>query len=320
MWPKKMYIFLIIAALIITIPSSKAIAKEEYPDKPIKIIVPYKPGGGTDTNARVIEKFAKKFLGVPVAVINKPGSGGAIGYTELFKAKPDGYTIGYTNLPGYVMLAEDGKVRFSPSSFTPIALQVYCPKFIVTAENGKFKTIDELLDYARKNPGEIIAANVGPGSHNELVMLALDLFAGVELIHVPFDGSGPAKAAVMGGHAQIASIEPAEYVEGLKPLMVFAKKRLETFPDMPTSFEKGLKLDMAARRPLQAPANIPPDRAAFLAEKFKAMFNDPEYIDAMEKSGAVPVYAGPEELKEVIDGEVEFYKEFKQKIAAKPKK
>jgi tripartite-type tricarboxylate transporter receptor subunit TctC len=290
-----------------------------YPEKAIKIIVPYKPGGGTDINARVIDKFAKKFLGVPIAIINKPGSGGAIAFTELFKAKPDGYTIGYTNLPGYIMLAMDSQVAFSAHSYEPIAGQVYAPKFLVVKKDSEFKTVDQLIEYAKKNPTKIIAANNGPRSHNELVMLAFEMFANLELTHVPFDGSGPMKAAILGGHAHIASIAPDEFTDYVRPLMIFAKKRFQEFPDVPTSFEKGLKLDMAARRPLQAPKGTPPECLKYLAEKFRAMFNDPEYIADMKKTGAIPDYSSPEELKEIIDNEVEFYKEFKNRMAAKKK-
>ncbi|MFZ7103835.1 MAG: tripartite tricarboxylate transporter substrate binding protein [Peptococcaceae bacterium] len=293
--------------------------KEEpkYPQKSIKIIVPYAPGGGTDVNARVIEKYAQKYLGTSVAIINKPGAGGATGAIELAKAEPDGYTIGYTNLPNMVQLALAGQADFTIDSFEPVVGQVIETKYLVVKKDSKFQTIDELIDFAKNNPGELIAANNGPASHNELVLKGFAAFAGIELNHVPFDGSGAAKTAILGGHAHMASMTATEFDEQFEPLVVFSKERSKEFPDTPTTFEKGLNLDMSSRRCLQAPKGTDKQVVDYLAAKFNEMFNDPEYISDMERSGSTPIYLSPKEVKEAISSDMEFLKEFEKKLAVK---
>lgn len=278
-----------------------------YPAGPISIIVPYAAGSATDVNARVIEKFAAKYLGVPVAIINKPGAGGAVGYTELANAKPDGYTIGYTNLPNMVQLALAGNVQFKIEDFTPIIGQVKENKIIAVTTKSKFNSIDELVDYAKKNPESLIAATSGPGSHNELVLNAFAAKAGIKMILVPFKGDSAMKAALLGDHAQVMASGTSGFdAVQFKPLMICSANRDEDMPDVPTSFEKGFNLDMAASRVIQAPKDVPAEVVAFLEEKLKLMFADPEYLEDMKKVGAKSKMLTREEVGKLIVQEKDF--------------
>lgn len=290
----------------------------KYPEKPIEIIVPFAPGGGTDLNARIIEKFAEKYLGTSVAVINKEGAGGQVGYELLAGAKPDGYTIGYINLPGMVRIAVDRKTKYDPlNSYEPIIMQVLEPKLVAVRKDAQWKTLKELIDYAKKNPGKLKAANNGPGSANELVMLAFATYAGIELTHIPYDGSGKMRAALLGGHVDMAPLGVSEFMtdkEQLRPLAVFTPERVKELPDVPTAKEQGLDLDLSARRGLAAPKGTPQEIVKYLHDNLKKMWEDPEYIKMMEKAGATPLYMGPEDFKKRIQEEQKMYLEIKSKI------
>ena len=154
MLQKKMMIFLVafLVTGLFSMPPVDA-AQSPYPRQPISLIVPYAAGAGTDMNARVIGKYGTKYLGVPVVVINKPGAAGGVGYTQLAMAKPDGYTIGYTNLPNMIQLILEGSVKFKAEDFKPIIGQVKETKVIAVSQKSPFKTVEELVDYAKKNPG-----------------------------------------------------------------------------------------------------------------------------------------------------------------------
>jgi tripartite-type tricarboxylate transporter receptor subunit TctC len=283
-----------------------------YPEKPISIIVPYKPGGGTDSNARVIEKYAKKYLGVPAAIINKPGAAGAVGYTELSTSKPDGYTIGYTNLPNMIKLVLDGNVHFKLEDFEPIIGQVKEKKLIAVTSKSRFKTIEDLVEYAKDNAGKLNGATSGPGSHNEMVLKAFCDRAGIKLVFIPFKGDSGMKTALLGGHADVMARGTSSFsTDQFRALMIFSKTRDKEMPRVPTSFEKGYKLDMATHRVLQAPKGTSRERIAYLEEKLSHMFADPEYLKDMKKIGAKTRMMTSKELVQLIRQERELLLSFK---------
>ena len=192
---------MMVILVVLTVGASVSVlwaGAPQYPKQAINLIVPYAAGAGTDTNARVIGKYAVKYLGVPVTVINKPGAAGAVGYDQLATAKPDGYTIGYTNLPNMVQVVLEGIVKFRIEDFSPIVGQVKENKVITVAKKSPFKTIEELIKYARQNPGKLTAATNGPGSHNESVVKTFCAKAGIKVLMVPFKGDGAMKIALLG--------------------------------------------------------------------------------------------------------------------------
>lgn len=286
---------------------SGQVLAEKYPAKPISIIVPYAPGGGTDANARIIEKYAPKYLGQPVAIINKPGAGGAVGYTELSKAKPDGYTIGYTNLPNMVQLVVEGKVHFKIDDFEPIAGQVKENKLIAVSAKSPFKTIEDLIAYAKANPSKLNGATSGANSHNEMVLQAFCNAADIQMVLIPLKGDSGMKTALLGGHTDVMAIGISGFdTEQFRPLMLCDKKRNPELPNVPTSFEKGFNLDMATNRVLQAPKGTPKEIIAYLEDKFMQMFSDPEYLGDMKKIGGGAAKLTSKEVMEVIRQDNEF--------------
>lgn len=315
-------VFMLVGMLVLGACGQKAEEKsvEEkdvlagYPNRPINVIVPFNPGGGSDLNARVIALFAEKYLGQPIAIINKPGAGGEIGYTYLAKANPDGYTIGYTNLPGALQVPIERDAQYTMDDFEPIFGQVLEPKLLAVSADSPWQTYEDLIEYAKGNPGKLVVANNGPGSHNELVVKGWTMYAGIEANHVPFDGAGPMKIAIFGGHADVMPVGISEIDAQVRPLLQFSEERNELVPDVPTSYEMGLELDLQARRCIQAPKGTPPEIVEYLIEAFRAMYNDPDYIKEMEKSGAIPVFLEPDEVRASIDRETQFYLKFRENL------
>jgi tripartite-type tricarboxylate transporter receptor subunit TctC len=307
MFEKRMLVFLV--ALLLAGPFSAPPADAaQYPRQPITLIVPFVAGAGTDTNARIISKYAPKFLGVPVVVLNRPGAAGAIGYTQLAQAKPDGYTIGYTNLPNMIQLVVDGNVKFKIEDFKPIIGQVKESKVITVIQKSPFKTIEELVEFAKQNPGKLLAASNGPGSHNESVLNAFSAKAGIKMIMIPYKGDGAMKVAMLGQEAQVMSIGTSglDLVQ-FRPLMLFDTARDPHMPAVPTTFEKGFNLDMSSSRVLQAPMGAPPEALLYLESQLKKMFNDPEYLEDMNKGGGGAKMLTSDEVTKLILREKEFY-------------
>ena len=311
MFKKMASVFMVGAMFWCLIGASGAMAGS-YPEKPISIIVPYAPGGSTDVNARIIEKYAPGYLGVPIAIINKPGAGGAVGYTELATSKPDGYTIGYTNLPNMVQLVLEGNVHFKIEDFEPIAGQVKENKLIAVSMKSPFKTIEDLVEYAKANPGKLNGATSGPGSHNEMVLKSFCTKADIDMVLVPFKGDSGMKTALMGDHAQVMAIGTSGFdSEQFRALLLFSTEKDDDFPGLPTSFDKGYDLDMASSRVLQAPKGTPQEMLTALEDKFKKMFADPDYIADMKKAGAKPKMLNRDEVAKLIQQEKGFLQNLK---------
>ena len=224
-------------------------------------------------------------------------------------SKPDGYTIGYTNLPNLVQVILEGVVKLRIEDFIPIIGQVKENKVIAVAKKSPFKTIDELIQYAKQNPDKLTAATNGPGSHNESVVKAFCSKAGIKMLMVPFKGDGAMKIALLGTEGvDVMSIAVSGFdFSQFRPLMVFDKTRDSEMPDVPTSFEKGFNLAMSSSRVLQAPKGTPREATGYLEERFKKMFADPEYLEDMKRGGGGAKMLTSAEVAKLIQQEKEFY-------------
>lgn len=307
--PRKMMMVVLVASIVAGSLSVLWAGAPQYPKQAVTLIVPYAAGAGTDNNARVIGKYAVKYLGVPVTVVNKPGAAGAVGYAQLATAKPDGYTIGYTNLPNLVQVVQEGVVKFKLEDFTPIIGQVKENKVIAVAKKSPFKTIEELIQYAKQNPGKLTAATNGPGSHNESVVKTFCAKAGINVLMAPFKGDGAMKIALLGTEGvdfmsiAVSGFDFAQF----RPLVVFDKTRDPEMQGVPTTFEKGFNLAMSSSRVLQAPKGTSPEAIGFLEERFKKMFADPEYLEDMKRGGGGAKMLTAAEVARLIQQEREFY-------------
>ncbi len=180
----------------------------EFPSKPIEVIVAYKAGGGTDIGARILASEAEKAIGKPLVIVNREGSDGELGYTELAKADADGYTIGFINLPTFVSLTLERDTKYEIGDVVPILNHVYDAGVIVVASSSEIDTIEEFVEYSKANPGEMTISNNGTGASNHIGAAHFEYEAGLDVTHVPFGGSTDMLATLRGGHvkASVAKI------------------------------------------------------------------------------------------------------------------
>lgn len=266
-------------------------AKADFPKKPITLIVPYAAGGGTDASARALAKAAEKHLGQSIAVVNKTGGGGAIGFTEGAQAKPDGYTLTMVTVE-LTTLHHLGLTPITYKEFKPIAQVNFDPPAISVKADAPWKTAKEFIDYAKAHPGEVKVGNSGPGAIWHLAAVSLEKAAGVKFNHVPFDGAAPAVTALMGGHIDAVPVSPAEVktqVEAgkIRTLAIMDSKPSAALPGVKTFEEEtGIKVDpLGPWRGVMVPKDTPDNVTKVLSDAFMKAADEPEFKDYMNKNG-----------------------------------
>ena len=227
---KRMFSILFILSLIAVMPIHAA----EFPTKEVQIVIPWAAGGATDLIFRALAATTAKYFGQAVVVVNRPGGTGAVGYTEVMQAKPDGYTLVSAITP-LTILPHQVTTAFTYKSFEPVINVVSDPGMFLVRSDAAWKSLKEFLDYAKKNPEMITVGNSGAGGGVHLIALAFEKTAGVKFNHIPFSGGGPSVTALLGGHINAVSVSPPEGIEHvkagkLKIIALFAEKRFELFP------------------------------------------------------------------------------------------
>jgi tripartite-type tricarboxylate transporter receptor subunit TctC len=295
--------------LIAGIAALPTAALAEYPEKPIEMIVAFAPGGGTDVAARSIARFMEKHLGggARIAIVNKPGAGGEIGWTELSRAKPDGYTIGMINPPAFNALVVEGKAKYTTDDFQPIGNIVYDPGILVVGKDSPYKTLADLIAADKKAPGAIVIGTSGAaGSSEHIGLLSLNRQAETKFTPAFFGSTAPARQALLGGHIPAATMNLSEALQlirsgDIRVLGIMAEQRSEALPDVPTFRDQGIDLVVTASRGLAAPKGMPADIVAKLQKALEAAMNDPEYRDSAMKAEIPLHYLSGEEYKALID-------------------
>lgn len=297
----------IAAALCVSAITGTA-AFAEYPERPIEMIVAYSPGGGTDIAARTLVSFVEKYLGdgATITVVNKPGAGGEIGFTELAKAKPDGYTIGFINTPNILTIPISRETRYSMDEIQAVANVVYDPGAFNVLPTSPFKNLDELVAYAKENPRAVTYGTTGIGGDDHLAALDFSRQAGIEMTHVPFSGSADVRAAVLGGHISMASTNISEVVTLVEEgqLITFGQmgnERWSGAPDVPTFKEQGYDVVMGSDRGIGAPAGIPEEALNALQEAIAKAVKDPEFLEAAAKQNLALNYQNAAEFQAHLD-------------------
>jgi tripartite-type tricarboxylate transporter receptor subunit TctC len=293
--------------LLISVPIQAA----EFPTKEVQIIIPWAAGGATDLIFRALAATTGKYLGKAVIVVNRPGGGGAVGYTEGAQAKPDGYILTSAVTP-LTILPHQVTTAFTYKSFDSIINVVSDPSMFLVRADASWKSLKEFLDYAKKHPDMITVGNSGAGGGVHLVALAFEKAAGVKFNHIPFSGGGPSVTAILGGHINAVSVSPPEGIEHvkagkLKIIALFAEKRFEFFPDVPTVKEQGIDFVMGMWRGLAAPKGTPPDVVKKLHDAFKQGMDDPGFRKNAKDMVVNLSYLGPEAFGKLMAGDHEFY-------------
>jgi len=299
----------LIAGLIVAFAFSAYAA--DYPTKPIILMVAYGAGGETDIGARILASIAEKELGQPIVVVNKGGAGGQIGWTELAKQKPDGYTIGFVNPPALnsIILDPERKATFSLDHFVPIINQVVDPVCFYVKPESPYKTFKDLLEDAKKRPGKITVTTTGILSNEHLGILMLQDAAKIKFRIVHFDGSAQINTALIGGQIDVG----IDNVGGawtsrvkagqVRPLLVMDRERTKFYPNVPTTIEQGYPaVLMSSSRGIVGPKGIPEPIIKKLQAVFQKAMEDPQHMEKMDKAGlAVKIMVGEKYDKYIKD-------------------
>ncbi|HUL21565.1 MAG TPA: tripartite tricarboxylate transporter substrate binding protein [Thermodesulfobacteriota bacterium] len=304
---KRIFIISLILSCFTAIPIHAA----EFPAKEVQINIPWAAGGATDLIFRALAATTGKYLGKAVVVVNRPGGGGAVGYTEAAQAKPDGYSLVSAVTP-LTILPHQVTTAFTYKDFDAIINVVSDPSMFLIRSDAPWKSLKEFLDYAKKNPDMITVGNSGSGGGVHLVALAFEKAAGVKFNHIPFSGGGPSVTALLGGHINAVSVSPPEGVEHvkagkLKIIALFAEKRFEMFPDVPTVKEQGVDFVMGMWRGLAAPKGAPPEALKKLHDAFKQGMEDPVFQKNAKDMAINLSYLGPEAFGKLMASDNEFF-------------
>ncbi|GAB6276032.1 MAG: tripartite tricarboxylate transporter substrate binding protein [Rectinema sp.] len=281
-----------------------AFAQGKFPTKPIKIIVPWDAGGGTDAVARALARSGEKYLGVPVVVENKPGGSGAVGLAEVVQAAPDGYTLAI--LPVELgFMDKTGVYPFGFKDFTPI-MNLNTDPAALTVKTGKFKSVAEFVAYGKANPGKLKVGNSGTGLLWHLAAAVFAKEAGISLTYVPFSGAAPAIAALLGNQIDAVSVSGAEVQSQVKAgeltmLACMGDKRLANFPEVPTLMELGYNVNINTFRGIGGPKGLPADRVKILHDAFKKMMEEQEFVQTLTKMGLGIDYRSTADYKKLAD-------------------
>jgi tripartite-type tricarboxylate transporter receptor subunit TctC len=285
----------------------QAHAQEKYPTHPIKLIVPYAAGGGSDIIARAVAAKLAERLGQPIIVDNRLGGGGIIGFDAAAKAAPDGYTLAFTTT-AYATIASAGrKLPYDPvKDFVPIGEIGATPLLVVVGQDSSIKTLGELVDRARAKPRTVTYGSSGVGSMSHLGMELLDSVAKTQMLHVPYKGMAPVLTDVLGGRVDSALGTFASFSQYMKAgklrgLAVTGKQRSPFAPNVPTSAEAGLPdFQIDFWWGILAPARVPPAVVKRLNDELNVVLAQPGTRELLANEAAVPTPGTPDAFGKVV--------------------
>lgn len=255
-------------------------------DKPIELVVGFAAGGGTDITARTVAQFLTTRTGARVVVVNKAGASGEIGLAYVAKSRPDGYTIGMTNMPGLVTLPIErlGKGQFKSDDFTYIANIVRDPSAFSVLASSKYHNLDDLIADAKAHPGELTYGSTGVGTDDHLAMVLFQRLTGTRFNHIPFNGAGPLRTAVLGNQVVIGGMNLGEVMPFREKVRILAQaspERARLAPDVPSFREQSVNLVFNSERGIVAPKGIPDEVKAKLTAALRNIAADPEFQKQM---------------------------------------
>jgi len=300
----------LIAAFALLLALAVGAAGDEYPNRPVRLIIPFPPGGSNDVVGRLIAKVLSEKLGQQVFVDNRGGAGGVIGTDALSKSTPDGYTIGIVSIAHAVNTALH-KLEYDPiKSFEPVSILATGPNVLVVNPDLPVKSVAELVALAKQKPGELNYASAGIGSFQHLGGELFKLRAGVDIVHVPYKGGGPAMQDVVAGHIKImfsSLIQTTPLIKSghLRPLGVGGTKRSPVLPDVPTIAEAGVP-GYAANNwwGILAPAGTPKPVVEKLYQNIQLALKSPEIQQQFAREGAETVTMTSAEFEDFIKAEI----------------
>lgn len=258
-----------------------------WPDRPIEIVVGFAAGGGTDITARTLAQHLGKALGGQVIVNNRPGASGAIGLAYVAKARPDGHTLGMTNFPGLLTLPIEREAGFTSADFTYLGNLVRDPSAFSVALDSPYKTVADVVAAAKKAPGTVSYGSTGAGTDDHLQLVMFEELTGTKLLHVPFQGAGPLKTAMLGGHVAVGGLNLGEVMpqagKTMRPLAQASARASTLAADVPTFRQQGIDLVFASERGIVAPKGLPAEVEQKLAGALRQIAASPEFQAQMKQ-------------------------------------
>jgi len=296
-----------------------AFAQERFPSKPITCVVGWGAGGGNDLVARAMSVSVEKILGKPMVIVNRPGAGAEIGFTEIQRATPTGYTIGMVSTPTLVLNTLERATSYQLNDFTYIIGLAEDPRTIAVAADSRWKTIHDVITYAKANPGKFRIGHGGVGTHAQYASLDFAFETGIEITDVPFQGSASSIAAVLGGHVEAACPAVGEVKKNVEAgqmriLVIFSDQRSPDAPNVPTGKELGIQGLHVSVRGLAGPKGIAADRIKILHDAFKKGMESPEYVKKMKDLAITNRYMTGEEYVKLVQEHVTMYRPLVEKI------
>ena len=301
-------------ALLICLLATQVFA-QAYPSKPVRVIVPYPPGGGNDTLGRLFAAKLGDRLGQPFIVENRPGAGTMIGTEAAAKSPPDGYTLLLSSIATHALSPNlYSRVAYDPiKDFAPITLLGIAPTVLVITQDLSAKSLQELISLAKSKPGELAYASGGNGTPPHINAEVFKSVAGVDLLHVAYKGGGPALTDLIAGRVHVmldtaASAMPHVRAGKLRALALSAPRRSAEYPELATFAEAGLPAyDTNAWYSMHAPAGTPPEIVRRLNAELVAILKDPDILARFKQLSTEPVGNTPEEFASFVKAELEKY-------------
>ena len=264
-----------------------------YPERPIEIVVGFTAGGGTDLDARSYARALEQRLGGTVVVSNRPGAGGELALGAVARARPDGHTLGSTNMPSLVTIPIERQAQFKLDDFAPVANLVTDPSAITAHAEGPFGSLADVIERARAAPDTVTYASPGVGTDDHLQLVLLQEAAGVRLNHVVFQGDPQLRTALLGRQVDVIGLNLGAVTatpQTTRMLSQGGPRRSRFRPEVPTLRELGYPVEMASERGLVAPAGTPPAILARLREATEDIARDPEFVRALEGRFTEPAF------------------------------
>ncbi|MEH6627145.1 MAG: tripartite tricarboxylate transporter substrate binding protein [Motiliproteus sp.] len=297
------------SAIAVTLAFS-GVAQAGYPEKSVNYVVPFGPGGESDVTARHQQPFFKKLFDKDLVISYKPGGGGAVGWSQLNNMKGDGYSMMGINLPHIIIKPLQKNVGFKTEDLIGVYMFHYTPDAIVVKNDSPFKTLADLVDFAKKNPARLLFSGSGKGSANHLAQVRFDNQAGVKSTYVSFKGTGKAVAALLGeqvlaewGYTSVG----AKHEGKVRMLAVATETRHPRFPKVPTFKELGYDLVSGAYRGIAVPKSTPEKIRKQISNVIADINQDKEFRQRMENDGMVLIDVPYKKMNDFIDQKAKDY-------------
>lgn len=318
---KSKALWLMLAGMMLGLGLAQAPAwaqEKAFPSKQVTYLVCFDPGGQSDRGARVYQAPLSAALGQKVIIDYKVGGGGALGWRELTRTKPDGYTFAGFNIPHIILQPMQQDVGYRTEQIVPVMVFQRTPLALAVLGTSPIKTLAEFIEHAKKNPGTVTIGGSGAYSGYHMAVLRFEKLTGTKITYVPFTGSAPQMTAFLGGHVNAvfgASDDLTRFRDQVRVLGFAMEERFTGFPDAPTLKEQGLDMMEAVDRGVAVPPNTPLPVIKKLEEALIKVANLPEVREEMVRQGFIPMAMGHEETKAHITKMTAIYKDLTANLA-----